>query len=308
MQLQAQSPHRKARNTFRAHVPQVLALLFLQILTRLAAFAPLLYAAAGGGFGGLLPGHEPALGLMLSLVLYVFLVMPMRFQAAARMAALHGAPRLYRLTGTSYARWLAAALYRLARALPLLLPFLLFLGAFYYYLRVPPFNESLVAIEGLGKTLGGDTVTGIALVVLAGLVTLLLFVCGWTKGVAFEHQPVLETGVSASWRAAKELKKRRRRRIARTVFINALLTLPALLGILAMLALYFYPQRSGMLIFDFFNVGTALLILSFPASVVLQGVAALAVLYLPLLPLRKLALSAVLAPGASAAQDGHAAG
>ncbi len=308
MHLQAQSPHRKARMTCGARFPQVLALLFTQLLARLLAFAPLLYAASGGGFGGWLPGHEPALGLLFSLPLYVLIVMPLRFHAAARMAVLHGAQRADRLNGSSYEKWLAASLYRLARALPFLLPFLLFMGGFYYYLRVPPFNVSLMAVESLGKMLGGETVTGIAAVVLVGLATLLLYVCGWTRGVAFEHQPVIEMGITASWRVAKELKKRRRRRVARTTLINALLTLPALLGVLAVLFLYFYPQRSGMLIFDFFNVGTALLILSFPASVVLQGLAALAVLYLPLLPLRKLALSAVLAPGASAAPDGHAAG
>ena len=169
-----------------------------------------------------------------------------------------------------------------------------FIAAFYYYMRVPGFNESLQVIEMIGELLGGSYVAGIALIVIIGLLSALLAVWGWKRGLAFEHQAVAEKGIAAAWADAKALRARRRRHINRTVFINALLTLPAAAGILAVLAIYLRSLSGGMLMLDFVNWASILLTLNFPSSVFYQVLIVLAVLYLPILPWRKLSLSAVL--------------
>ncbi len=297
MQKQAVSPHRRGWNVYTGHFASVLVLVLFQLLLRALAFAPLLYTIFTGVFPGLDPEHAPAFGLLASLPLYVLIVMPFRFQAAARMAALHGQSADHSVNGRNYLSWLRAALYRLFRMLPFLLPFSAFLVLFYYYMRVPGFNESLLAIETAGKLIGGDYPAGIALITLAGILTAALAILGWRRSLSFEHQRVPELGVHKAWREGRSLDRRRRRHIGKTFRINALLALPAFAGVMYVIAAHLLSQKqSGMLIFDFLKAVSVLLTLSFPTETVLLLLAVTAVLWLPLLPWRKLALSAVLTP------------
>jgi len=297
MQKQTAGPHRRGWNVYYRKFAPVLFLLLFQLLLRVLAFAPLLYAVISGGFFGLNPDHAPALGFLASLPLNVLIVLPFRFQAAARMAVLHGSLAADGVNGRNYLIWLRAALYRLFRALPFILPLSAFLVLFYYYMRVPGFNESLLAIESAGKLVGGDYPAGIALIMLAGIITAVVAYIGLRRSLAFEHQRVIELGVMKAWREGRLLSKRRSRRIRRTVRINALLTLPAFAGVMFVLVSHLLSlKQSGMLIFDFLNAVSVLLTLNFPTSSVYQILMMLAVLWLPVLPWRKLALSAVLAP------------
>jgi hypothetical protein len=293
MQQETLSPHQRGLRAYKAQFPQVLGLTLLSLLLRLLAFAPFIYTAITGTFFFTpWPDHALAFSFLCSLPLYLLIVMPCRFHAAACMAMLHGNDR--EVSMGNYFRWLAAALWRLLRALPFLLPFMAFAAAFYYYMRVPGFNESLQMIEVIGGLLGGSYAAGIALIVLIGLFSALVAAWGWKRGLAFEHQAVVEKGISAAWTDANTLRARRRRHINRTILINALLTLPAVLGVLIVLAIYLGSLSGGMLMLDFVNWASILLTLNFPSSVFYQVLIVLAVLYLPLLPWRKLSLSAVL--------------
>ncbi len=298
MHKQVQSPHRRGWLIYKEKFPQVVSLLALQLLLRAIAFSPLLYAVLSGSFFGMNPEHSPAFGFLFSLPLYVLLVMPFRFQAAARMAELHGTGEADSAAPGHYPLWLKAALWRLLRALPFLLPFFAFIFLFYWYMRVPGFNESLLAIETVGKLIGGDYPAGIALILLAGLVTAVLACIGWKRGLAFEHQRLTESGVLGAWKEGRSVSRRRRRHIRRTSLVNLLITLPALVGVLFVLGSHLLSlPRIGMLIMDFFNMVSVVLTLNFPASSVYQILIVLAVLWLPLLPWRKLALCAVLSQG-----------
>lgn len=304
MQKHQRSPHRTAWAIYTGKFPQVLALLVFQLLLRLVALAPFLYGACTGQFFNLTSAHAPAVGLLFSLPLYALIVMPFRFQAAARKAQLNGLaydsrPRLRNLV-----RWLGAALVRLLMALPFMLPFLAFCVLFYYYMRVPGFNDSLMAIQKIGSLIGGEFLTGILLIGLIGLVSLCLAVRGWWGGLAFEHQAVAEQGIRLSLKKARRIRKARRQWLNRTQRVNFLLALPAALGVLAVLVIQLMSlKRSGMLAFDFLNAVSALLTLNFPANTLLILAIVLLALWLPLLAPRKLALSVVLCedPGRPAA-------
>ena len=88
---------------------------------------------------------------------------------------------------------------------------------------------------------------------------------------------------------------RRRRVIARTHFINLLLCLPAVAGVLYAIASFLLSiPRVGMLVMDYLNYATYLLKLKIPGSTVQLIGILLALLWLPILPWRKLALSAAL--------------
>lgn len=288
---------------YQKKLPLVLGQLALQLLIHVLAFLPLLYAAITGGFFGAHRDHHLAVAFLCSLPLYVLLVLPARFLAGAGLAHLHGHPVQRRWTLQNYLRWLSAGLYRLLRALPFLLPFLAFLGVYYYYLRMTGFNEPMVKIKQVGDLVGGEYTAGIAIIMAVGLITLLVAIFGWLRGTAFEHQPVLSLGVLPAWQQAKRRRKANKAVLRRTMGINFLLVLPAILGLMLVVTLFFLTVKSGTLIFDFLYMGSVLVTFNFPPHVMLQGLLVLLVLYLPLLPLRKLALSAAINPAVPAQID-----
>lgn len=289
------SPHRRALTVNTSRFVQVLALLVFQLLLRAIAFAPLLYAIFTGRFLNHPAQHAAAISFLYCLPLYALVVMPFRFQAAARMASLHGLNRDSRVSLGNYLKWLAAALVRLARALPFVLPFLAFCVAFYYYMQVPGFNDSLLFIQSAGQLVGGDYPAGIIIIALVGLVTALLAFFFWRHDLAFEQQDVLTQGIAQALGRARDLRKRRRQRVLKTHRINTLLTLPAIIGVIAVIVLYLLSlPRMGMLAFDFLNMTSTLLTMNFPTSTQLALLVVMLVLWLPLLPLRKLAINAVL--------------
>lgn len=295
MKTAAVAPHQKARRVYQSKPGQVVTLVFLQIITRAIAFTPFFLALLTGDLFGLSRKHAPALGYLLSLPLYTLLVMPFRFQAGARMAGLYDNVRQSKATLSNYLKWLRAALLRLLRALPFVLPFMAYLITFYYYMRVPGFNDSLLAISNLGKLVGGDYSAGIVIIALAGLITLALATLGWLRDIAFEQQPVIESGIRQSLAMAKQVCLQRKSLLRKTILTNSLLSLPAILGVLGALAAHLLAQPSlGILVMDFLNIITIILTFTFPAANLLLALAALLILWLPLLPLRKLALHAVL--------------
>lgn len=305
MSMTQKSPHQWAGATYKKQFSKVLLMLLVQLLIRALAFSPLLYAAISGGFFGAHRDHILAVAFLCSLPLYVLLVLPARFYWTAQVARLRGQAHDDQPSFCNCVKWLKAGLYRLLRALPFLLPFFAFLGVYYYYLRMTGFNEPMVKIKQIGELVGGEYTAGIVIIMLLGLVTLLLALWGWLRGTVFEHQEVTTSPLSLAWQTANEVRKDRKAHLRRVTFQNFLLTLPAVVGLLAVIALFFMTVKSGTLIFDFLYMGSVLLTFNFPSHVMLQGLLVLLLLYLPLLPLRKLALAAAIFP--TAKKDEHAA-
>lgn len=295
MQERKQTPHRQAWQTMFGKPAQVLSLLILQILARVIAFAPFIIASVTGQFLSFNPEHAPAYGLVFSLPLYVLLVMPLRFHAKARMAQLKGLPYEGRLTLQNYFKWLIAAFLRLALVLPALVPLFAFCYLFYYYLRVPGFNGSLLIIHNLGALLGGTYPEGILIIFLAAFISLVLAGWAWLYGLPLEHQDVLHQGLRLSLKKARAHYQTQKPLLGKTVKRNILLFLPAFVGVFAILVMQVLSMPlAGTLVFDFLIAVSVFLTLSFPKGTLFALLVVLLVLWLPLLPLRKLALSEVL--------------
>jgi len=291
MQDSRLSPHKRGSQAYNANLPAVVLQLFLQILLRGIALSPMIIAAVTGRFFQVRREHAVAVAFLASLPLYVLIVLPFRFHFFTKLARYLGYERDDR--AINYPTWLGAALYRLLRALPFLLPFCAFALLFYYNLRVVDFPTAMLSIETLGAVLGGSYPVGIGLILLAGLVTFLLALLGWRRSQAFEHQPVVELGLMPAWRHAQQRRKTRSGRFARVRRINTLLCLPGLVAILGVMALFFSQNWMGNLLMDFFSIIERLLNLDFPDTVLYQLLIVLIVFYLPFLSLRKFAVSVI---------------
>jgi hypothetical protein len=291
------SPHKRAWEIYFQQLPKVFILLLFQMFLRLVAFAPLLFAGITGSFFGLEAQFALVCGLAFSLPLYVLLVMPMRFQAAAyKIRLLYDLPRDSRVNARNYLRWLSAALVRLTRALPFLLPFFAFIILYFYYIPYPDFTVPMLGISNLGDLIGLSFIGGIMIIGLAGVLFALLAAYGWNRDISFEHQDVLKQGIRISLNQSCVLRGRRKRAINYTVFINLLLCLPAVTSVLLILGSYLLSlPRMGMLAMDYMNMAITLIQLNLPDRTLLMILLVMAVLWLPLLPLRKLALSAAVA-------------
>lgn len=295
MQAPIQSPHRRGWQVYKNKFPQVIMTLLFQLLIRAIAFIPFIYAVATGSFFNFNKNYAMAFGFLFSLPLYVLLVMPMRFQAAAKKAQLQGFARDARINGRNYLIWLRAALVRLLRALPFILPFFVFAGLYYYLMPYPDFTVPMLAISRIGDVIGKGFLGGAIITGVVGIASAILAALGWLRGVAFEHQAVIEQGIGLSLDHAHALRKRRKRTIRNTVFKNALLTLPAIIGVMAVIINHLMSlPRVGMLALDYLNAAANLLKFDFPAMVPIMIAVILLVLWLPILPLRKLALCAVM--------------
>lgn len=291
MQDSRLSAHKRASQAYSANLPAVVLQLLLQILLRAAALSPMILAAVTRRFFQVRQEHAVAVALLASLPLYVIIVLPFRFHFFAKLARYLGYERDDR--AENYPTWLAAALYRLLRALPFLLPLLAYSMLFYYNLRVVDFPTAMLSIEKVGAVFGGSYPMGIGIILLAALVVFMLAMFGWRRGQAFEHQPVVELGIPVAWHRAAKLRKKRRPRFIHVSRANALLCLPGLAAIIGVLALFFSQNWMGNLLMDFFSIIERMLNLDFPEAVMYQLLIVLIIFYLPILPLRKLAVSAV---------------
>ena len=295
MHASIKSPHRRGWQVYKNKFPQVLLTLMFQLVIRGVAFVPFIYSVITGQFFGFNKNYVIAYGFLFSLPLYVLLVMPLRFQAAAKKAQLHGFTRDASINGRNYLAWLRAALVRLLRALPFILPFFICAGLYYYIMPYPDFTVPMNAITKIGDVIGKGFLGGAIMTFLVILLSAILAACGWLRGVAFEHQAVIEQGIGLSLNRARDVRKRRKRVIRKTVFKNALLTFPAIIGVAAVIAMYLMSlPRVGMLALDYLNAAANLLKFEFPSTVPIAIAGILLVLWLPLLPLRKLALGAAM--------------
>lgn len=298
MEQTRRSPHRRAWQVVSKKPGQVLSLLLFQLLLRAIAFIPLIYAAATGTFFGFNKNYALALGFLFSLPLVVLLVLPFRFQAAARKAQLLGYQREAAISLKNYGIWLRAALLRLLRALPCILPFFVFAGLYSYYMPYPDALLPISILSDMGSVVGLGLVGGIIMTGLIGIVSVILAAWGWLQGVYFEHQDVISLGLKQASRNAKALRQRRKRTVSKTVFRNAMLCLPAIIGLLVVLGQHLGLKKTGLLVYDVISYSTSLILFNFPQSVMITLGIILLVLWLPLLPYRKTALAAVMTEGA----------
>ncbi|MGI6696827.1 MAG: hypothetical protein ACOX6O_11430 [Christensenellales bacterium] len=281
------SPHQQASKAYNRHLTAIVLQLIVQLLLRVVALSPLLYAGINGKFFGVKADHVMAAAAIASLPLYLLIVMPFRYCFFAKLSGYLGYRRQDSVI--HYGKWLAAGFYRLLRALPFLVPFIAFAVLYYYYMRVADLTQLPILIMNLGALVGGSFTEGTAILVLIGLCAFLLAFLGWRRGLLFECQPIVEHGINASWRKSRQGRKL----TGRVSLINFLLCLPGLIAMGAVLSVNLAQDLTGSIFEKMLSLLPAILNANFPPATYYQLLIALLVAYLPFLPFRKLALSAI---------------
>ncbi len=259
----------------KAHPGEIARTAAEQVLLRLAVLCPLAARAALGERVAV-PGW---LCLCLSLLLYGFLVIPLRFRAGETFRYCSGPHQARPRGGRAYANWLKTGLTRYGRGLLWGLPFLMIAGYFIYGWSNLPFNTMWMPV--LALTLPGSA----ALMLLA----VFLFVFGWWRDLPAEYIPARHLGARKTFFFVRRARKMGRGRMIRNALANVLLCLPSILGFAAVLAPHIrrgLPASSNVQLV----IGGLLKLLRTPLTGGQQAalLAVFALLYLPLCLLRKM--------------------
>lgn len=276
------------------HHAGALCLMFAkQLFFRLVAWLPL---AAVCLFHWPLPLSMAAL---ICIVLYILLVFPARFSLAFQMTCMTRQADSRSLRPSAYPTRLKAGCIRLLSGALWGLPLAFFLYRTYQYIFVfegTRFGRDFTAIGAFlspASTDAGKMFLGSA--VFFGLLALSFFLLlyGWWRGVPFDFQMVGSIRLKTALRNARRARRRCRSALWKNACIHFLLCLPALIVPLLLPYLKLRPMLAGRAMEDL-----QLIYVFLSAGMVSDGTLACALalfllLYLPLLPYRKLRNAAV---------------
>ena len=244
-----------------------------QTALRWAVLAPILFR---GDMNRLLKIPENA-AFLISLTMYLFLVLPLRFHGGEGLRALtagRAAPR----GGKPYLRWLATGLARHGLSLLWGLPFLLSAAYFIYGWSNLPFNTMWQPV--LAVSLPG---TAALLLLFAALLAY-----GWWRWLPTEYLPVRRMTAREALSLARRARKRGRRALVKNALVNALLSMPAAAGFLLVMIPYALKGMQGASGAQFLIANAIKLLRApLPKAQVTQLLAVYFALYLPLCLLRK---------------------
>lgn len=279
--------HQAALNTLLKNFPSGLLIFVIQIILRMIALSPLYLASVR-----LLPFPPPfdmLAGLIFSLILFVILVLPSRFIGASYLRPCISGP--VTTETISLKELFNASVYRFFKALPYILPFGLFAMGFYYSWNMMGFNEFGLIFNKLGALVGGTYPEGVMVVAVFFLVSLVLAIHGWRRGLVFDYLPIKAQNLSKTWKKSLKLQKSKSSPLKKIKIINACICIPTLLAVFVPFVLYIKASLTGSLQMDMMIVLSTLSAFSFPNTAFIQAAVIVLFLYLPLLPVRKAALA-----------------
>ena len=285
---------RAAWHAYTRNLPGLLLWTLWQAAVRLIALSPVILSLCFSVF-------SVRIALVLSLLLYIFLVYPMRFRSALTLTRMVRWMDASSLRPASYLSRLGAGVIRMLSGMVWGIPFAALIYRLYQYIFVFPgsrFNQDFRAIGAfLNGSAADDTQLLIGSIVFFGMIflSLLLFLCGWHRGVAYDFQLVGDVTPGSALRNARRVRRlpHVRRALLKCALTNALLCLPAI--ILPLTVPYGYlrgmltgsPMQDLQLLAAFFRAGMI------SGGVVYITAAVFLVLYLPLFSYRKLRNAAV---------------
>ena len=240
---------------------------------------------------------EAALGA--ALLLYILLVLPLRFHGGEGLRALAGGEGMPK-GGKPYSHWLRTGLIRHALSLVWALPLMLSVGYFVYGLPRLPFNVMWRPV--LAITLRGSA----ALLVFF----LLLAAYGWWRWMPAEYLPVRRLRTRDALFFVRRTRRRGRKELVQNALINCLLFLPAAAGFLLVLVPYVL-DAAGRVTSAQLIIGNlmALLRKPLPRAQITQLLIVYLALYLPLCVPRKMRNAALVRSlTEEIGEDRHAAG
>lgn len=285
---QPTAPHARAWKAGVTHIAAYLTCTLGQLVIRLIALSPFLYAAVTKGFLGAPREHAAGIALLCCIPLWLLLVLPMRYRAGGRIGEWLSVPAPRREL-SAFGSWLKQGLGRLVKVLPFLLPLLAWLGAFYYYMNFVDFPTFFLMIKSVGELVGGDYVHGFALLMVLLLVCAVIAYIGWRRMMVFFYLPEAPLSQDGARRKVLDWKA-----LNRVTWINFLVVLPALGLSIALLASSLITRMTGDMQFDLMILLPAVTEFDFPQQDLLRVAAVLVVLYLPFVVWRKAALSAAM--------------
>lgn len=294
----------------KAHGVQIALLMLCQVLIRLLVLLPLIFWLGEASFA-YLSGWGWCIAAALG---YVFAVLPLRFYAGECFRQ-YSAPHLARPSRKiPYAVFLRCGLMRFGRGVLWGLPFLGGMIFFLYGMEYLPFNTMGGHIQQFATLLGGEPTLDKGLFVFFALLLIfgVIFALGWWRDLPMEYLPARRLGARGVNQYAQKVRARAQGRMGKNMLQNLLLSLPALLGAIAVLLPYIlnnirFTSNKLMLL-----QGVLRLIKSpLPGTqLVLLGLVFL-LLYLPLCALRKMRNAVLvrrLSRELNEREDGHAAG
>lgn len=284
------NPHRLARKLIKNNLPQGIGYTLLAILARLIALAPLVLA---------LEGYHPieppivsiVIGFVITCILYLLLVVPPRM-AYRRYFATKAASRRARVQ-LLWGKAIGLQIRRTLRTFLFHLPFIVALFMLYHDLKLSDALTPLKRMKTLGKI--PSEVLGLSSTLIPGAVVMVLifFVCALISYLGNNKYIFLDMLSPLSknpFQEAKRLKKKNKAALQRAKRGNFLLSLPFTIVALYFLGADIVSTLKGDLISDLLTVMITLLNLDFSATALYGVLGAFVLLYLPLYPLRKVAL------------------
>ncbi len=291
-QYTAKTPHAAAGYIYRHNLPALLGHIVVQLLVRAAAWAPLLATFFGVTYG-VQDKLSPAVGVGLSIPLYLLLVLPVRFVmrgALLRMAKGEKAEAPFH-----YGASLRLGLARFFRALPWMLPLTLCVGGFYYLWNVAEATLLPRVIRTFGELAGGTYLHGLIVLAVIMLISAVLSYTGWRRHLALEFLPVPVSEAQGTLARSRALMHSQRALLSHATRVNLFIALPALLVVLILLSLDLSGRLTGSLQFDVIIILEAVTKVKFAENTLTLCAATLLILYIPFIPYRKAALAACLA-------------
>lgn len=268
------------------------ALTICQLLIRLLALAPLIYAIATRSFFGVPRAHRNAVALLASIPFWLLLVLPCRYRLGGMVSRWlgHEGPNP---DFSSYGRWSSQGVARLLKALPWMVPLIAWLGGFYYYMNFAPFNAMGLMIDDVGKLVGGDYMHGAVMLALALVFGVVLAWVGWRRMMPFFYLPMAPLHEDAQRRRALKGKA-----LWRATMINFLIILPPLAIALGVLGASVQSRMTGDMQMDMMVLLPAVTQFDFPQADLIRVGLVLLVTYVPFVVWRKTALAAAIhSPG-----------
>ncbi len=264
------TPGQAAWRGMKAHPMKILIMTAEQVLIRLLVLFPLLLPS----FIAVPDSARWALAALAA----VLLLIPLRFHAGEILRYISGPRERRPAGGRPYRRWLATGLVRWVLSLLWGLPFLFCAGYFIYGWPRVRFTELWKPV--LALTLPGSA----ALLIFF----LLLMIYGWWRYLPAEYMPVRHLGVKKTLFFVRRARRIGRKELIRNALTNMLLTLPAVIGCLAVLIPYVRENlRASSQIQLLISSALRLLRMPLPRKQAMELLAVYLILYLPLCVLRK---------------------
>lgn len=227
---------RAAGLALKAHSGKITLMMLCQLLIRMAALAPMLLFV-----------HQTPLVFLpawcwciVSGLIYLFAVVPMRFHAGEifrQYSAPNLAPPEKKIP---YGVYLRCGLIRYARGLLWGLPFLAGISLFFYGMEYLPFNTLGGYIQQFATLLGGDPSLDEGLIVVFALLLIfgVIFALGWWRDLPMEYLPARHLGSWGVNQYAQKVRARAQGKMAHNMLGNMLLSLPAMIGAVAVIIPY----------------------------------------------------------------------